>query len=259
VGTPIANAGSAYTGTATDPVQFSGTGSLPSGGAVLTTCVWTFGDGDRATTLNPVHSYGAPGTYAVTLTVSDSAGLSATATTTATIAPAPLLCSQPAATGTVAPTPCAGTLFCPSTSLPGQCLPPCATLVLDATLCPQPGRAARVTSGGPYSGIVSQSINFQGSATMSGTRRLCSADATLGTGGPFCNLVPATDLPAASVYSWDFGDGTRSFGTPVGHAYGQTGTYVVILTVTFDDGSLASATTSAQITAAPLTVAQPGS
>jgi PKD repeat protein len=91
VGTPIANAGSAYTGTATDPVQFSGTGSLPSGGAVLTTCVWTFGDGDRATTLNPVHSYGAPGTYAVTLTVSDSAGLSATATTTATIAPAPLL------------------------------------------------------------------------------------------------------------------------------------------------------------------------
>lgn len=257
--TPFADAGSAYAGAESQPVQFSGVGSLPSAGAVLTTCVWTFGDGGRATTLNPVHTYAAAGTYAVTLTVSDSAGLSATGSTTATIAPAPPLCSQPATTGITALAPCVNAVICPATSLPGQCLPPCATLVLNAAICPQPATTSAVVTGGPYSGTVSQSISFQGSATMTGTRRVCSADATLGTGGPFCNLVPAVNLPSPVSYSWDFGDGTRAFGSPASHAYGQQGTYVVILTVTFDDGSQATGTTTAQILAAPSTGSQSGS
>src|SRR5262249_9618786 len=139
---------------------------------VLTTCVWTFGDGGRATMLSPTHIYAAPGTYSVTLTVSDSAGQTATANATATVIPQAPLCSQPAATGTVAPVPCVGTLTCLATSLPAQCLPPCATLVLDAVLCPQPNRAANVITGGPYSGLVSQLVSFQGSASMIGTRRV---------------------------------------------------------------------------------------
>jgi len=248
---PVANAGSAYTGATGEPLQFRGAGSLPSAGAVLTTCVWSFGDGDRATTLNPTHTYAAAGSYAVTLTVSDSAGLAATATATASIGAMPPLCSQPASTGIVALGVCAGTFTCPATSLPGQCLPPCATLVLLATLCPQPSRSIKVVTGGPYVGAVSQLLTFQGSASIAGTRRVCAADATLGTGGPFCNLVPATDLPSPVSYSWDFGDGTRASGNPVGHAYGQTGSYVVILTVTFDDGTMASGTTTAPISAAP--------
>jgi PKD repeat protein len=248
---PVANAGSSYSGTEGVLLQFSGTGSLPSAGAVLTTCVWTFGDGGRATMLTPTHIYAAPGTYAVTLTVSDSTGKSATATANAVIVPQLPLCSQPAATGTAAPLPCTGTLTCPATSLPGQCLSPCATLVLDANLCPQPYRAASVVTGGPYTGTVSQLLNFKGSASMAGTRRVCSADATLGTGGPYCSLVPATDLPAPVSFSWDLGDGTRANGNPITHAYGQPGSYVVILTVTFDDGSTATGNTTAQIAPSP--------
>jgi PKD repeat protein len=248
---PVANAGSSYSGTEGVLLQFSGAGSLPSAGAVLTTCVWTFGDGGRATMLSPTHIYAAPGTFAVTLTVSDSTGKSATATANAVIVPQLPLCSQPAVTGTTAPLPCTGTLTCPTTSLPGQCLAPCATLVLDANLCPQPYRAAKVATGGPYSGTVSQLVTFQGLASMVGTRRVCSADATLGTGGPFCNLVPATDLPTPVTFSWDLGDGTRANGNPTTHAYGQQGNYVVILTVTFDDGSTATGTTTAQIASPP--------
>jgi PKD repeat protein len=257
--TPVANAGSAYSGTAGVLVQFSGTGSVPAAGAVLTTCVWTFGDGERATMLSPTHIYAAPGTYSVTLTVSDSSGQSASASATAVIVPQSPLCSQPAATGTAAPVPCVGTLTCPTTSLPGQCLPPCATLVLDAHICPQPYHAASIAIGGPYAGTVSELVSFQATATMTGVRRVCSADATLGTGGPFCNMVPATDLPAPVGYSWDLGDGTRANGNPVTHAYGQSGSYVVILTVKFSDDSTATGSTTASISPAPPSSAASGS
>src|SRR6185295_14050237 len=36
---------------------------------------WTFGDGYSATVQNPVHTYGAAGSYTVTLTVTDDNGL----------------------------------------------------------------------------------------------------------------------------------------------------------------------------------------
>ena len=53
------------TGTDTLTVRFI---DSSTGGA--TAYVWNFGDGDSATTANPVHKYAAPGTYTVNLTVS---------------------------------------------------------------------------------------------------------------------------------------------------------------------------------------------
>ncbi len=244
--TPIANTGTAYSGTAGEPTQFSGSGSAPSAGAVITSCVWTFGDGSRATSLNPSHLYAAPGTYTATLQITDSAGLSATATAIATIAPFIAQCSTPALTGTSAVGPCLAGPVCPDVSLPGACLPQCATLTTPA-VCPQPGTSIKVLMGGPYSGAVSQTISFHASTSVSATRRVCTADTTLGTGGPACSIVPSDDLPAPIGYLWDFGDGTQATGDTLGHAYGQAGTYTVTVFVYFDDGSSASAATVATV------------
>jgi len=63
---PLAAANGPYLASAGEPLQLSAQGSLPSTGAVVTTCVWDFGDQSQATTLNPTHTYAAPGVYAVT-------------------------------------------------------------------------------------------------------------------------------------------------------------------------------------------------
>jgi len=146
---------------------------------------------------------------------------------------------------------CASGGGCPATSLPAQCLSPCQTYLPANTPaaagCPQPGIVVQANAGGPYSGQVSQPIAFQATASASGTRRLCSADATLGTGGPICNLAPAVDLPSPVLYVWAFGDGGAANGANVSHTYTAAGTYRVIVSVQFDDGSIAVGTAQAQI------------
>ena len=253
--TPLASVGGPYSSSAGAPLQFSGSGSQPSAGAVLTSCLWTFGDGQTATGLNPTHTYAAAGSYGVTLSVSDSDGLSAVASTTATVGGFVPLCSQPALTGSAALGACVSGLSCPAASVPGQCLSPCTTLAPVAVAlqdaCPQPTTTVRIVTGGPYSGQLFQPIGFQTTVSVSGTRRLCSADATLGTAGPFCHLAPAVTLPTPISYSWDFGDGSTGDGAATAHAYSTAGTYTVSLTVSFDDGSTASAATKAQIAGAP--------
>jgi len=42
-------------------------------------------------------------------------------------------------------------------------------------------------------------------------------------------------------YDWDFGDGTSAFGEQVTHTFSQDGTYIVILTVSNDEGEMATA------------------
>lgn len=77
--------------------------------------------------------------------------------------------------------------------------------------------ATIVTS--PASPIVGQAVNFNGSTSRAAPGRTIRS------------------------YDWDFGDGTTGSGASVQHAYGVTGTYTVVLTVTDDAGRMATATT----------------
>ena len=92
---PVANTGGPYTGHKKKPVAFDGSQSTDPDGDALTYS-WNFGDNSPlGSGANPVHEYGAWGTYTVTLTVTDAAGLSSARTTTATIAPPGHLVNRP--------------------------------------------------------------------------------------------------------------------------------------------------------------------
>jgi len=77
-----------------------------------------------------------------------------------------------------------------------------------------------VNAHGPYNGIVGQPITFSGSAT----------------GG----VLPYT-------YHWDFGDGNTANQQNPQHAYSQPETYIVTLTVTDADTTIATDETTAEI------------
>lgn len=242
-----------------EPLQLDGAGSHASAGAALTACQWSFGDGAVASGLTPTHVYAQPGQYSVTLTVSDSSGLSTSASARVQVGGFLPLCSQPALTGRVGLAGCITGLTCTASSLPSACLPPCLTVAasgLPSSSCPQPTTTVRIATGGPYSGRVFQPLSFAGSSATSGTRRVCAADATLGTAGPICNLVPAADLPQPVAYNWNFGDGATADGSSAGHSYTEPGTYQVRLTVTFDSGATAAAVTTATIAPAALAAQQ---
>jgi PKD repeat protein len=80
---PAAVPGGPYTGVVNVAVTFVGTGSSDPDGDALT-YQWTFGDGSTGVGVNPVHAYGAGGSYPVTLQVSDGT-LGSAASTIATI------------------------------------------------------------------------------------------------------------------------------------------------------------------------------
>jgi len=84
-------------------------------------------------------------------------------------------------------------------------------------------------AGGPYSGFVFDPIAFDGSA---------SADPDGG----------------ALTFAWDFGDGTTGEGATPAHAYADTGSFTVVLTVTDPDGCMDRDTTRVAVGLAPRNV-----
>jgi hypothetical protein len=76
--------------------------------------------------------------------------------------------------------------------------------------------------GGPYTGTVSQAVQFDGSASS-------DPDGVI------------------TVWEWDFGDGTTSADQMPAHTYNMAGTYTVTLVVTDNQGSRNAAFTAATI------------
>ena len=83
-------------------------------------------------------------------------------------------------------------------------------------------KAPSADAGGPYTGLTSQTITFDGSGST-------DSDGTI------------------SSYSWSFGDGSSGTGVSPTHVYTTADTFTVTLTVTDNDGLSDSAITTATI------------
>lgn len=78
--------------------------------------------------------------------------------------------------------------------------------------------------GGPYQGSVGQTILFDGTASV-------DSDGDI------------------TEYIWDFGDGSTGSGSTISHAYEESGSYLVVLTVTDNHGDSHAESTTVSITA----------
>jgi PKD repeat protein len=94
------------------------------------------------------------------------------------------------------------------------------------TLDPAANVPPMADANGPYNGTAGLPVTFDGSGST-------DSDGTI------------------VAYDWDFGDGNTGTGVSPTHTYAAAGTYTVTLTVTDDGGATDSATSTANIVAAP--------
>ena len=94
--------------------------------------------------------------------------------------------------------------------------------ITNITINPPGNQPPQASPGGPYTGTSGQIVQFNGSGST-------DVDGTIAS------------------YLWNFGDGTTSTGANATHLYAAGGTYIVSLTVTDNEGALASTPTIATI------------
>jgi len=235
-------------------VQFDGTQSTDEDG-IVSSYQWSFGEGLPSQAMRPKHVYMLPGEYTVMLTVTDHDGASnSAAITVKVIAPN----SAPVAVFSYTPTavlPQETVQFDASESLDGDgwittyqwefgdgavaegqsvdhpyATPGSYTVVLrvvddDGAIGTRQSEILVIdTNQAPQ-----PRIEVSSKALDPGDSLLCSANGSFDPDGEIVS------------YEWDFGDGTRTQGTPASHTYAAEGTYRVTLTATDDLGAKQSA------------------
>jgi len=232
-------------------VTFNATLSTPDGGTIIS-YEWNFGDGTNATGKFTTHAYIDNGTYAVTLTVTDDDGLTDTDSQNITVLNRPPIASFTESATTV-PT---GTIitFNASTSYD-----PDGSIVSyfwdfgDGTNTTGTTVSHAYANNGNYTVTLTITDNDGASASASSTKIVLNrppvASFTESATKVYTGTVIYFDAsgsydPDGTIlkYIWDFGDGTNATGVVVTHAYADDDIYVVTLTVTDDDGEIASTT-----------------
>ncbi|MFA5015643.1 MAG: PKD domain-containing protein, partial [Actinomycetota bacterium] len=185
---PTAIPGGPYQGTVNQELTFDGSASIDTDGTIIE-YAWDFGDNSTGTGVKPVHTYTIAGTYTATLAIKDDKQASSiTEQTTVTITDE----EQEQGDGEEEGGETAENII------------PVAN------------------PGGPYQGIVSEAITFNGSASA-------DSDGTI------------------TEYLWDFGDGSSGSGVNPVHTYDEPGTYIAKLIVK-DDKNAESTTVQVNIT-----------
>ncbi len=267
---PVADAGGPYSGAVNSPISMSGSGSTDSDGTI-TGYRWDWtNDGTYDTSWtsssSTSHTYASAGSFTVTLQVRDDDNVTDTDTATVTVTPQPNdppvadaggpysgAVNSPISMSGSGSTDSDGTITgyrwdwtndgtydtsWTSSSSTSHTYASAGSFTVTlqvrdddnvtdtdtatVTVTPQPNDPPVADAGGPYSGAVNSPISMSGSGSTD-------------SDGSITN------------YSWSFGDGNTEVGATPTHTYTNDGLFSVTLTVTDDDGTIASDTTTVNV------------
>ncbi|MFM7509842.1 MAG: PKD domain-containing protein, partial [Actinomycetota bacterium] len=261
-------------------VQFSSAGSVDNDCAVVSACPglsfsWNFGDGSPVSTAaNPSRTYTTAGVYAATLTVTDSEGATNLTTVTVNVAsPNVLPVPQLGASTTNGRAPLAVNLTSAGSVDPDGTIVSYSWNFGDGSPVSTSPNPSHTYAAGTWTATLTVTDDDGASVTTSKTinstvNQLPVAQASV---TPASSLAPATvqfssagsvDPDCAYIgpcpglsYAWDFGDGSPVSTSPnPSHTY-AAGTWTARLTVTDNEGALASRTVQVIANTAPTAVA----
>ena len=235
-------------------IHFNASGSYDQDGEIVS-YFWNFGDGTNATGVIVDHAYASSGSYTVTLMVTDNDGAVDFALSSKTVLPN----QPPVALFTESAT----TVFTNDIIKFNAS----ASYDLDGTIVSYSwdfgdGNVATgvfvehsYVDDGAYTVILTVTDDDGATDTATSTKyvwnrppvaNFTESAETIYTGEVVTFNATSSIDPDGVInsYVWDFGDGTNATGTTVDHAYADDGVYTVILTVTDDDGAMATATST---------------
>jgi gliding motility-associated-like protein len=213
---------------------------------------WSFGDNSSSNLPNPAHSYSASGSYVVTFTATSNNGCTGIATATVPVYPLPAV-----AYSVNAVCPGAASSFTNATTLAGGGSLTYSWIFGDGSNSAQTSPVHTYSATGVYSTSLT-AVSAQGcvgSATAAAV--VHPAPVVAFSPSSACASTPVSFQNnsgiaggSISAYSWQFGNGFSSTSVSPVHTYSQSGTYVVSLTATSDQGCISGGT--AGITVFPL-------
>jgi PKD repeat protein len=228
-------------------------------GAVVSSTVWTAGDGGNANGLQTTYNYAQPGTYNAFVVATTNHGCTDTAFGTAVVNPTPQISS------TTFPDVCFGspTLFLQNSSLSnvnGAQITGYFWTFGDGTTSPSMNPTKTYGSTGAFPVSFTINTNQNCPAVFHDTvlvnpfpviNSVTAADVCQGTPSSFLqnSSVPPVNGSVVNAYQWNFGGGNTSTQANPSFTYANPGTYTVNLTVTTNYGC--SVSSSGQVIVNP--------
>lgn len=244
-------------------IEFNAGNSKANNGYQIATYAWDFGDGQTGQGVQISHSYSTAGTYQVSLTVTDDHGLSSSATQTVEVLTAPV--SRPLASISGAGQAQVGQII--NFSGNGSQANNNDSIVSYAWNFGDGGQGngANVSHSYNAAGNYRVTLTVTDNQGLNGSASIIVqiiaapniAPVAIINGPTVADIGQGVTFDAGSSYAngggqitnftWNFGDGGMASGSSVGHSYGSSGSYVVTLTVTDNQGLTGTASLTIQI------------